>query len=128
MLTAKRFDSYVKLAKFFLKGALTLWLTLLFIAIAIQKWSGIDVQILHQAAAITLCIGLLGYAVIKGIQFCFGSTKLRFLILARVPLSLCFGLAGMNIIWEESKSIWPFICSPIYVIFISYIVGRRCNI
>lgn len=128
MLMAKRFDSYVKLAEIFLKGALTLWLTLLFVAIAIQKWSGIDVQILHQAAVITLSLGLLGYALVQGIQFCFGSTKLRFLILARVPLSLCFGVAGMNIIWEESKSIWPFICCPIYVIIIGYIVGRRCNI
>lgn len=128
MLMARRFDIYVKRIEFFLRGALTLWLTMLFVVIAVQELSGIVVPLLHQSAAITLCLGLLGYALVKSVQLCLGNSKIRFLILTHVPLSLGFGLAGMNIIWEENKSIWPFFCSPILVIVIGYIVARRCKI
>lgn len=125
-LMAKRFGIYVKWNEFFLRVALTLWLSLLFIVMAIQEWSGLSIPWPHQAAAVTLCLGLLGYSMVKGIQFCLSGFKFRFLDIVRVPLSLCLGLAGMNVIWEESKSIWPFISSLVLAVFIGYVIaGRR---
>ncbi|WP_320151530.1 hypothetical protein [uncultured Tolumonas sp.] len=125
LLMAKSFGIYVKWNEFFLKVALTLWLSLLFIMMAIQEWSGLSIPWPHQAAAVTLCLGLLSYSLMKCIQFCLSGLKFRFLEFVRVPLSLCFGLAGMNVIWDESKSIWPFISSIVLAVLIGYVIARR---
>lgn len=109
----------------FLGLTLALWLSALLIATAIQRWSGHSLDLLQHSCAVTLLLGLLGYAPIKAIQLWHSPTAIRLLDAARVPLAALFGLAGLQLIQEESASFWPFVIGSILAPLLGYLLYRR---
>ena len=109
----------------FLGLALALWLSALLIATAIQRWSGHSLDLLQHSFAVALLLGLLGYAPIKAIQLWHSPTAIRLLDAARVPLAALFGLAGLQLIQEESASFWPFVIGSILAPLLGYLLYRR---
>ena len=109
----------------FLGLTLALWLSALLIATAIQRWSGHSLDLLQHSCAVTLLLGLLGYAPIKAIQLWHSPAAIRLLDAARVPLAALFGLAGLQLIQEESASFWPFVIGSILAPLLGYLLYRR---
>ena len=109
----------------FLGLALALWLSALLIATAIQRWSGHSLDLLQHSCAVALLLGLLGYAPIKAIQLWHSLAAIRLLDAARVPLAALFGLAGLQLIQEESASFWPFVIGSILAPLLGYLLYRR---
>lgn len=109
----------------FLGIALALWLSALLIATAIQRWSGHSLDLLQHSFAVALLLGLLSYAPIKAIQLWHSLAAIRLLDAARVPLAALFGLAGLQLIQEESASFWPFVIGSILALLLGYLLYRR---
>lgn len=109
----------------FLGLTLALWLSALLIATAIQRWIGHSLDLLQHSCAVTLLLGLLGYAPIKAIQLWHSPAAFRLLDAARVPLAALFGLAGLQLIQEESASFWPFVIGSILAPLLGYLLYRR---
>ena len=109
----------------FLGVALALWLSALLIATAIQRWSGHSLDLLQHSCAVALLLGLLGYAPIKAIQLWRSPAAIRMLDAARVPLAGLFGVAGLQMIQEESGSFWPFLIGSLLAPLLGYVLYRR---
>jgi len=109
----------------FLGVALALWLTALLIATALQRWSGHSLDLLQHSCAVTLLLGLLGYAPIKAIQLWHSPAVIRMLDTARVPLAGLFSIAGLQLIQEESGSFWPFLIGSLLAPLLGYVLYRR---
>ena len=76
-------------------------------------------------ALVALLLGLLGYAPIKAIQLWHSPAAIRLLDAARVPLAALFGLAGLQLIQEESASFWPFVIGTALAPLLGYLLYRR---